>query len=256
MRQSFFGLLAVLLLSAGIVTAGSPSDAIWEYVQARSQQEKLPYTVDVTITAAIPSIGKVGRLRAIRHQAGQGRFNYDSMQFEGDSVIKTNVIARYLSAELEAQRPEEKLATQISPANYQFKLKGREPVEGREALVFEVKPYKKRPGLFRGQVWIDSETRQPLKETGKLAKLPSVWVKEISFTREYKLAQGVALPSCITSQVKTRIVGQALITVDFQNYRFPSEPEPQPAVALGQLPDAAIPSSVTTLSEIGALQPR
>jgi len=203
-----------------VFAAGPPDSAVWEYVLARARQELIPYTVDVSIRAEIPSLKKVGSLHAVRHQAGLGRFNYESVQFEGDKIIKTNVIARYLSAELEAQRPEEKLATQISPANYEFKLKGREQVNGREVLVFQVKPRKKRQGLFHGQIWIDAETRQPLRESGKVAKLPSVWVKEIIFTREYTTANGVAVPERITSEVKTRIVGKAQISIEFHNYRF------------------------------------
>ncbi len=229
MRIRLLGLLSAVLCLGLTTLADSAPDAVLEYVQVRSQQEKLPYTVDVTISASIPSMGKVGILRATRHQGGQGTLNYESMQFEGDSLVKTNVIARYLTAELEAQRPEQKLATEISPLNYEFKLKGREKIAGRDTLVYEVKPFKKRPGLFRGQIWIDEETRQPVKESGKLAKLPSVWVKEIAFTREYVTADGFAVPSRITSEVKTRIVGKAQISVDFQNYRFPSNP--QPAVA-------------------------
>ena len=239
MRRSFLTLLSAFLCLALAGFADSAPDAVLEYVQARSQQEKLPFTVDVTINAAIPSLKKVGRLRATRQQAGQGRFNYESMQFEGDSLVKTKVIARYLRAELEAQRPEQKLATEITPASYQFRLKGRQKMEGRDALVFEVKPYKKGPGLFRGQIWIDEETRRPLKETGKLTKLPSVWVKEIAFTREYTVAEGLAVPSRITSEVRTRIVGTAQITVDFQNYRFSFPPAAQSSATLLPEPVAA-----------------
>ncbi len=215
----------VCLALAGL--ADSAPEAVLEYVQVRTQQENLPYTVDVTIRAAIPGLGKVGTLKATRNQAGQGRLNYEAMQFEGDSLVKTKVIARYLTAELEAQRPEQKLATAISPANYAFKLKARERIEDRDVLVFEVKPYRKRPGLFRGHIWIDEQTRRPLKEAGKLAKLPSVWVKEITFTREYTVADGLAVPSRITSEVKTRIVGTAYISVDFQNYHVPTAALPQ-----------------------------
>lgn len=232
--------------------AGSPPDPVLEYVQARAQQERVPFSVEVTITATIPSIKKVGTLRATRTQAAPGLFNYQAMAFEGDKLIKTNVIARYLSAELEAQRPEEKLATQISPLNYRFKLKDRKQLEGREVLVYEVKPHKRRPGLFQGQVWIDSETRQPLMETGKLTKLPSVWVKEITFTREYTQVNGIAVPLRIVSEVKTRIVGKAQITVEFDNYRFNAEPALQPVTVLGVLPDAPLPAANPGLAGAGS----
>lgn len=215
-----FAILAIVVFCAAALHAGSPGDSLWEFVQARYLQDKLPYTVDVTITASIPSMGKVGRLHAMRRHPVEGKFSYEGMQFEGDKMIKTSVISRYLSAELEAQRPEEKLATQISPANYEFKLKAHEMLNGRDTLVFQVKPLKKRTGLFHGHIWIDAETRQPVKEVGKLAKLPSIWVKEINFVREYANVDGVAVPSRINSEVSTRIVGKARINIEFQNYRF------------------------------------
>jgi len=225
MKTTFRTLALIFCLAFAGFAAEPAPDTVLEYVQARAQQENIPYTVDVTISASIPSMGKLGTLRATRHQGGHGKLNYEAMRFEGDSMVKTSVIARYLTAELESQRPEQRLATEISPNNYEFKLKGRDKVDGREALIYEVKPLKKRHGLFKGQIWIDAETRQPLKETGKLAKLPSVWVKEISFTREYSQTDGYAMPAKITSEVKTRIVGKAQISVEFANYRF-SGPSP------------------------------
>lgn len=218
-----FPLLAIFVFFAATLHAGvsgATSDELWDYVQARYLQDRLPYTVDVTITASIPSMGKLGKLHARRRHPVAGKLSYEGMQFEGDKLIKTNVIARYLSAELDAQRPEEKLATQISPTNYEFKLKAHENLNGHDTLVFQVKPKKKRTGLFHGQIWVDAETRQPVKEVGKLAKLPSIWVKEITFTREYENVDGVAVPARIISDVNTRLVGKAHIDIDFQNYHF------------------------------------
>lgn len=214
-------LLAVLPTWAG----NSPSvpGAIVGYVQARAEQDNIPYTVDVTITASVPSLRKAGTFQATRRQLPDGKFTYDSMNFVGDNLIKTNVIARYLTAEVEAQKPEEKMATQISPANYDFKLKGHEWINGRDVLVYQVKPLKKRPGLFQGQIWIDAETGQPVREAGKLTKLPSIWLKEISFKRIYTFVQGHALPAQIISEIKTRIVGKAHVAVDFANYRVPGD---------------------------------
>lgn len=239
MRNWLFGLFAALALSCAPVIADSADDDIWQYVQARAMQENVPYTVDVSISATIPSLSRTGKFHAIKRKFDGSRFQYEQMQFEGDGLVKTNVIARYLSAELEAQRPEEKLATQISPANYEFKLKGHVHQDGREMLVFQVRPYKKRPGLFHGQIWIDRQTRLPVRETGKLAKLPSVWIKEVTFTRDYAVANGISVVSRITSEVRTRIVGKAQISVEFDNYHFDTVPEPV-LTSLGLLPDPPI----------------
>ena len=216
------GLLCVVL-SAPIWIYGAETEKVdrevLEYVRAiRVQRGRANYTVDVSISAAVPSLSKKGILRAIKKQAPQGVMSYESMLFEGDGLIKTNVIARYLQAELATSRPEEKLATEISPLNYRFTLKGRDMIAGREALLHEVKPIRRGTGLFHGNVWLDRETLLPLREQGKIEKIPSVWVKEISFTRDYEFVHGYALPNHIISEVNTRIVGKSVINIDFANY--------------------------------------
>jgi hypothetical protein len=207
-----------------VVAGGRVDPQVLEYVrQTRVQRGRANYTVDVTFSASLPALSKKGVLRAIKRQAPQGQL-YESINFEGDGLVKTNIIARYMQAEFNAQRPEEKLATEISPLNYQFNLKGEERVGDRDALVYEVKPLRRRPGLFRGKVWLDKETLLPLREQGKLEKLPSVWIKEIVFTREYNLEHGLSLPSRIYSEVNTRIVGKSVITIEFSNYQLSSPP--------------------------------
>ncbi len=209
----------------------------------RVQRGRVAYLVDVTISASLPALHKSGVLRAVKKQLPAGGAAYQALLYNGDGLVKNNVIARYLSAELEARRPEEILATEISLLNYRFSLKGHDTVAGREALVYEVKPLRKRTGLFRGTVWLDRETALPLKEQGRLDKLPSVWLKEITFTREYELVNGYAVPLRIQSVVNTRIVGKAEINIDFGNYRFeePARLETVSAEGSGGLSDQLLP---------------
>ena len=216
-------LLALLLGGALTVPVrGQAVDReVLEYVRAiRVQRGHVSYTVDVTISSSVPSLAKAGILKAIKKQDPEGHPSYEPVSFEGDGMIKTNVIARYLQAEMEAQKPEEKVAVEISPLNYKFTPKGRNKVGGRDALVYEVKPLRHHSGLFHGTVWVDPDSRLPLMETGKLENLHSIWVKEITFTRIYQLVNGVAVPSRIHSEVKARLFGKALINIEFANYRI------------------------------------
>jgi hypothetical protein len=194
---------------------------VLEYVRAiRVQRNHVSYIVDVTISSSVPSLAKAGILKAIKKQDPDGHPSYEPVSFEGDGMIKTNVIARYLQAEVEAQKPEEKLAVEISPLNYKFTAKGHNKVGGRDALVYEVKPLRHHSGLFHGTVWVDPVTRLPLMEEGKLENLHSIWIKEITFTRVYQLVNGVAVPSSIHSEVKARLFGKAFINIEFANYRI------------------------------------
>ncbi len=230
--RRLLGIAAIIFVLASTGLAASAPEEVLDYVRAiRVQRLSAYYSADVTISASVPSLHKTGVLHAIKKLLPQG-LRYESMLFEGDKLVKTNVIARYLAAELEDQRPEEHLATEISPLNYRFSPKGSGVVNGREAFVYEVKPLKKRTGLFRGTVWVDRQTYLPLKEEGKLKNLPSVWVKEIAFTRDYQIVNGFAVPVRISSEVKTRVIGKALVTVEFSDYRFQDPPPLEAASTL------------------------
>ncbi len=216
-------LIATLLLGGVFSLPGFGQQVdreVLEYVRAiRVQRGRVSYTVDVTISAAIPALSKSGIFKATKRHGTDNNSTYEPVSFNGDGIIKTDVIGRYLNAELEAQKPEEMLAVEISPLNYKFTPKGRTKIGGREALIYEVKPVHHHSGLFHGVVWLDPQSRLPLMEEGKLDKLPSIWLKDATFTRTYRLENGVALPVSIHSEVKVRVIGKAIINVDFANYR-------------------------------------
>lgn len=198
---------------------------VLEYVRAiRVQRGRVAYTVDTTISAAIPSLSKTGIFQAIKRHTPFNKPSYEPISFRGDGLIKTDVIARYLNAELDSQKPEEMLAVEISPLNYKFIPKGQNKIGGRDALIYEVKPLRHRSGLFHGTVWVDAQTRLPLMEQGKLEKLPSIWLSEVTFTRTYSLIDGVALPSRINSEAKLKIIGKTTINIEFSNYHVQDQP--------------------------------
>ncbi len=219
--------MAALLLGGviGIPSFSQPVDhEVLEYVRAiRVQRDRLMYSVDVTIAASLPGLSKSGIFKATKKH-GTDNNTYEPVSFNGDGIIKTDVIARYLNAEIEAQKPEEMLAVEISPLNYKFTPKGHSKIGDRDALVYEVRPSHHHSGLFQGTVWLDPQSRLPLMEEGKLEKLPSIWLKDATFTRTYRIENGVSLPVSIHSEVHVRVIGKAIINVDFANYHLQENP--------------------------------
>ena len=51
---------------------------------------------------ASPDLKKTGELRALRRISKVGRVSYDVLSFSGDNMIKKDVIARYISAEVKS----------------------------------------------------------------------------------------------------------------------------------------------------------
>lgn len=217
---SIFAVLTLGLLtgSASLLRAGSPpdpSEVLDRYLAAtQSAQNSLRgKSMQVDISASLPKLKKEGRLQALRNISQMGRVTYRMLGFTGDKTVKKDVIARYLTAEVEASGNGSDLG--ITPANYKFKFRGLQDKDGNNVYVFQLTPRKKEVGLFKGELWIDPTTFMPVREQGKFVKNPSIFFKRTDFVRTYKIDNGVAFPNHIDSVIKTRVVGPVEISINF-----------------------------------------
>ncbi len=225
---------AVCLL-AGTLPSPAPEAVVDTYAAiSREQGERLRgASMEVEIEANLPQLQKHGRLQALRRISRLGRITYEAIRFEGDKTVKSNIIARYLAAEAEAQSGDESLLA-VTPANYKFKYKGHSGEGENQIYIFQLTPRQKRVGLFKGELWIDAATCLPVRESGRLVKSPSIFLKRVEFVREYYIRGGVAVPLQIASTVETRLVGRAEVTVHFRNVELVSDSSVTLAAASGQ----------------------
>ncbi len=209
---------------ASVVTE-APDTIVDRYVSAVESQKAnaRSLSMEMDIDGEIPRLKKTGKLHALRFIPKVGRIVYNALRYEGDNTVKKELIARYLDAEMKA-RSDYSASLSITPANYKFKYKGTTDYVGRTAHVFQLTPRKKRVGLFRGELWVDSTTFLPLREWGELVKNPSVFLKNVYFVRDYHIQDGMAVPRRIISNVDTRIVGRANLTIWFDRYTPVAEP--------------------------------
>jgi hypothetical protein len=219
---------AVLLIAllAGVVfaepgDAASPADdVVARYREAVEKQQTVQkdLAADVMFQASIPKLKKEGKMSALRKISALGRVTYKVLGFWGDDTVKKEVIARYMSAEIDsATKRTEEMA--LTPANYNFKYKGLQEKENNLRVhVLELKPKKKRVGLFKGEVWLDEQTYMPVREQGRWVKSPSVFIKHIDFVRNYEVRDGVSYLTHMESRTDTRIVGPAQLNIDYANY--------------------------------------
>jgi len=218
-----------LLCCAGLIAedAITPPDQIVEnYRTAKENQEQSfdGSSMEVEIQASLPKLKKHGRLHALRRISKLGRITYEHLAFEGDGTIKSQVIARYLTAEVEAQT-DNAPALAVTPANYRFSYKSKAELDGRSAYIFNIKPKKKSVGLFKGQVWIDAATYLPVLESGYWVKSPSIFLKRVALVRRFEIRDGKAVPRQVASTVDTRIWGPAELEIDFSNYSADDAPQ-------------------------------
>jgi hypothetical protein len=166
---------------------------------------------EVDIDASLPKLAESGRLRAIRRILF-GRIEYQILEVLGDRTVKQQVIARYLSAEREAAgRPASQAA--ITEANYRFHFRGASKWNDAEAYLFEITPRKKRVGLIRGELWIDPATGALLRESGRMVRSPSIFIRRIDVIRDMSFSDGQPLARVTHLSIDTRLVGRAELTV-------------------------------------------
>jgi hypothetical protein len=209
MKCSFVQILAILGLGSTLTAAEplSAPQALDRYLRsgepACGVEER---TMEVDIRASLPRLQKQGTAHGVKVISASGQVAYRFLRFTGDKLIKTDVIARFLNAEI---HPPERLSNATSLENYKFHYKRIVDLEGGTAYVFDLRPRRKQVGLFKGELWLDAATGEPVHETGEFVKSPSVFIRRVRFVRDYTDRE--AQRTSIT--VETRLVGDAEMMV-------------------------------------------
>ncbi|MBV8828574.1 MAG: hypothetical protein JO108_05045, partial [Acidobacteriaceae bacterium] len=172
-------------------------------------------SMEVDINASVPGLQEHGTLRALRKISKVGQITYHVLGFQGDSTVKSQVIARYLQAEQQGEG-DQNLA--ITPVNYKFKYKGEQNQKGSDVYVFQVSPRKKRLGLFKGELWLDSKTCIPVYEKGRLVKNPSIFFKKVDFERAFVIQNGRQIPQSLSSTIDVHLIGKVELNINYSNF--------------------------------------
>jgi hypothetical protein len=169
-----------------------------------------PNAVWMEIDASLPGLAERGHLRAVRDWADHHTPDYQVIHIEGDAMVKQQVIARYLAAEKRAaEMPASSVA--IIPANYTFRYV--ETTGGTRAYAFQITPRKKRPGLIKGELWLDRATGIADHEAGYFVKRPSMFIRRLKITRDVSLRGGAPYLRTTHIDIETRLVGRAELTI-------------------------------------------
>jgi Outer membrane lipoprotein-sorting protein len=204
------------------------------YMDATQQQQGALRggTMEVDIDANVPSMKTKGKLHALKSISKLGKITYHALGFSGDNSVKTEVIARYMKAEVDSAQAGQDFS--VTPENYKFKYKGVENRDGRDVYVLHVTPRHKKVGLFKGELWVDSQTYLPVRESGTFVKSPSIFLKKMQFVRMYDIQNGVAIPQRMESKADVRFIGPVELNVNY--FKFSKEEPDSVAGASDPLP--------------------
>jgi hypothetical protein len=199
----------------------SPELALHVYEQRQQQQSaKLAAYSDQTVMVAdLPDTKQKGEYELQRSYAAPNSLKFKPVKFTGDNFVKNNVLVRLLQSEVDHTVKQESPQTAINESNYKFNHKSMETLDGRKVYVFNVKPHKKRVGLFKGKVYIDASSGALVRAEGQMVKSPSIFVRKMEFVQDYAEVAGFMLPTHIHSVAKVRIIGRTVVDIFHRDYQ-------------------------------------
>ena len=210
------------------------ADLALETFQKRSThqaQALAGYSAATIIRAELPRSSQHAELELERHYSVPRTLTFKALHFVGDGFVKTNVIARLLQSEVDHVQKDDPAGTAIRPENYKFSHKGTTQIADRMVHVYQVKPRKKRPGLFKGHIYLDVSTGSLVRAEGRV-KSPSIFVNKIEFVQDYTEVNGFTLPAHIHTEAKAALVGRTVVDIVNSDCR-PVFLSPEPAAASG-----------------------
>ena len=176
------------------------------------------YSAVSTVTASLPDLSERGQFELDRRYVAPKTLQFTPVRFIGDGFVKSNVIIRLLQSEVDQVQKDQPAQTAIDNQNYKFSYKGREMLRGRMVHVFHVKPRKKRPGLFKGRIFVDSYTGTLVRAEGRMVKSPSIFIKDINFVQDYADVGDFTFPIHMHSQARARVIGRVIVDVVHRDY--------------------------------------
>ncbi|HEV8524817.1 MAG TPA: hypothetical protein VGQ71_09985 [Terriglobales bacterium] len=212
------------LVAPVVLPRMAPELALSAYQQRLARQNLLltGYSASTRIAAELPDTSQRGEFELKRRYIAPNQLKFTPVKFSGDGFVKSNVITRLLQSEVDHVSRGTGSQTAIVDANYKFNYKGVEALDGQLVHVFQVKPRKKRPGLFKGRIYLDVFTGSLRRAEGTLVKTPSFFVKKIEFVQDYADVGEFTFPAHVHSLAKTRLIGRAV--VDVVNRDFELDP--------------------------------
>jgi hypothetical protein len=206
----------------------SPDLALSTYQKRAGRQplELAGYSAATVVRAELPRSSQQGEFELERHYVAPHTLTFKALRYIGDGFVKSNVIARLLQSEVDHVQKDDPAATALRSENYKFSCKATTQIAGRTVHVFQVKPRKKRPGLFKGHIFLDAYTGSLVRVEGHVVKSPSLFVKKIEFVQEYADFNGFTLPVHMHTEAKATMVGRTIVDIVNHDYQpLPSSPQ-------------------------------
>lgn len=164
-----------------------------------------PHGAEADLVVDVTCDGPSGRHFAIVSESGSG-------------LLIRHVLLRLLKAE--EQGASNHQSNDLTPANYKFSLMRSEVDDGRNVYLLRVRPKVSRKLLYRGTIWVDAHDFAVVKIEAHPAKRLSFWVRDITIHHVYGRHGQFWLPASDKSESRVLLGGQAILMINYGDYRF------------------------------------
>jgi hypothetical protein len=185
---------------------------------ARQNATLAAYTALTTVDASLPDSKQRGEFELSRQYTAPHALKFKAVRFVGDSFVKVNVIGRLLQSEVEREQKDTSADIAVNRKNYKVSYKKTDDINGRLAHVYQLKPRFRRPGLFKGHIYIDAFTGSLLRAEGRMVKSPSIFIKNIEFAQDFTDAGPFTFPAHLHSEAQVRFIGRVILDVNNHDY--------------------------------------
>ncbi|HXW56505.1 MAG TPA: hypothetical protein VEJ67_12205 [Candidatus Cybelea sp.] len=157
------------------------------------------------------------------HYTAPSTKDFTVLSESGSRFIIKHVLKRLLTSEQEAQTPENRQETALTPRNYSFQLLRAEATPEGRCYVLSVQPKIANKFLYRGDVWVDAKDFAVARIDAEPAENPSIWISRTHIEQKYSKLGPFWLPQQNESTTKIRLGGTATLSIDYQNYTLSAE---------------------------------
>jgi len=155
----------------------------------------------------------------------------------GSKFILDHIFRRLLDGEKEAANQENRKESALTAENYTFTSAGYEVTSNGPQYVLNLLPKNKNKFLYRGKIWVDAKDFAVVRIEGEPAKNPSFWIKNTEVKHQYAKIDGLWLPAENRSESAIRLGGEAILTIEYKDYKVTKTALPERAETEAVMPN-------------------
>ncbi len=157
------------------------------------------------LEAGHPGSGRHGWLEVwTEHRPGDG-LKYTVIREGGHTYVRTEILRKLLNAEQELIATGKPLRAPIVPRNYDVEDGGTTAAGLRRLLL---RPARKSHGIVRGAAFIEPDSGHVERIEGRLAKSPSLWVRDVDVMWRFTRFGDSLLPAELSSSARVVFYGR------------------------------------------------